>query len=242
MKKCFFVSGWGHGRAPMQALAEAMACSRLSVSSLADLDRGEGRCPDYAAELVVNLDREGADQVILVGWSTGGMVVLEAALRRPEKIAGLVLISSTPRFCRVPAFPWGVEEAELRAMKIGVRRKFKKTIAEFRQKSAWPRELTGDQIEAALAEAEGEGILSLERGLTYLQQVDLRAYLEKAAFPCLLLHGKSDRIISWKATEWMSSIIKHSRCRIWPEQGHELAKKEFSGLVEEIKLFAGNLV
>jgi pimeloyl-ACP methyl ester carboxylesterase len=70
--------------------------------------RGYGRSqvkPPFAIEqhltdLVALLDRQNVDQVLLLGWSLGGIFAMELALRYPERVSGLILIATAAR-------PWG---------------------------------------------------------------------------------------------------------------------------------------
>lgn len=49
----------------------------------------------HVADLWAVLDAEGADRAVLVGWSLGAQVVLEAYRRAPERVSGIVLINGT---------------------------------------------------------------------------------------------------------------------------------------------------
>ncbi|MBZ0273347.1 alpha/beta hydrolase [bacterium] len=52
------------------------------------------RCtiPDHADDLARLMDIESVDEATLVGWSMGSQVVLEHALRRPERTTAIVLL------------------------------------------------------------------------------------------------------------------------------------------------------
>ncbi len=236
MNNCVFISGWAHGRSPMTALAAALGHPEAPVWSLADLDCGKGNCPDYASEASSRLDAVTGHSV-LVGWSTGAIVALETTIRWPEKIAGLVLISGTPRFCPGPDFPWTGAEAELRAMILMIHRRFEETVADFMQRAAWPQHLNSKSLQPLLTEATEQGVSTLQRGLTYLRQVDCRAELAKLSCPCLIMHGGKDRIVPCPAAAWMSSQINNARLQTWPESGHNLIQQHALELAEEINLF-----
>ena len=51
---------------------------------------------DYVDDLVAVLDDAGIDQVLLVGQSMGAYIAQHTILRHPERVAGLVVIGSTP--------------------------------------------------------------------------------------------------------------------------------------------------
>src|SRR5271156_3672769 len=50
---------------------------------------------DSAGDVVALLDELGIDRAVLVGHSQGGWTVQHAALRNAERVAGLVLVSTT---------------------------------------------------------------------------------------------------------------------------------------------------
>jgi len=51
---------------------------------------------NYFAQLDKVLDRAGLDQVVLIGVSYSGPIAAEFALRRPERVRALVLVSALP--------------------------------------------------------------------------------------------------------------------------------------------------
>jgi pimeloyl-ACP methyl ester carboxylesterase len=75
---------------------------------VADLDRHA----DDAAELLGELK---AAPTTVVGWSSGGVVALELAIRRPECVARLVLIEPPLHLKRAPGIQglWGIAKARV---------------------------------------------------------------------------------------------------------------------------------
>ena len=61
---------------------------------------------DWRDDALLMIDSLAGGQVILVGSSMGGWLMLLTALARPEKIAGLVGIAAAPDFTR-----WGFDDA-----------------------------------------------------------------------------------------------------------------------------------
>lgn len=79
----------GHGRSPLQA-APAITYA------------------DWNAALETTLDACGLEQVTLVGYSLGGRLALDFAIRNPQRLQALIIISANP----------GIEEPDARSERV----------------------------------------------------------------------------------------------------------------------------
>ncbi|MEJ2861360.1 alpha/beta fold hydrolase [Actinomycetospora flava] len=78
---------------------------------------------DHAEDLLAVMDAAGMDRAIVVGWSVGVAVAIEAARRAPERVAGLLALGgvATGLFRVLPAFPGSSvpEGVHRRAARLG---------------------------------------------------------------------------------------------------------------------------
>jgi len=175
--------------AELKRLAAARASSRLPVLVLNgwaasphawDLCRfPRTRVFSYVEQLDGEPEKtmEGAERVVLVGWSMGGSSALRLAARWPEKIAGLVLIAATPRMMEEKESGWkGMSPRRLEALRYGVMMTHGEGF--FGVPEGKPNPYCADSDE------------NLARGLKYLLETDVRADLERA-FSGLSAHSAS---------------------------------------------------
>ncbi|GAA4904991.1 pimeloyl-ACP methyl ester carboxylesterase [Actinomycetospora succinea] len=73
-------------------------------------DESHIRVGDHADDLIATLDAAGMDRAVVVGWSVGVAVAIEAARRAPDRVAGLLALGgvATGVFRVLPAFPGAI--------------------------------------------------------------------------------------------------------------------------------------
>jgi len=217
------IGGWAHPAEALRPLADAVA------------DFAEPHLVAAYEPLPVH-DRPG----IFLGWSLGGMRALQSMLSAPEHCLGVVLISTTPRFCTAPDWPHGVEPGRVRAMKVGLRKKPEEVLRQFFTDAATPA--TPTEVEEKIRAALAFGPDKLAAGLDELLNTDVRRAVVNAAKPALVLHGCEDRIIPWAAGEWLAAQFVFNRFVPLAGAGHDLPLCAVATAAEEIKLFVETLV
>lgn len=144
------------------------------VSELPDLDQ-------RLADLVAVMDAAGVARGVLLGYSEGGSIAITAAVRRPDRLRGLVLYGTSPR--RPP--PWAM--AQLREMV-----------------EHWGEGLSQDLFAPAEDPQDRARLATLERmaaspGMARavvesLAKVDVTELLGRISVPTLVVHRTGDLI------------------------------------------------
>ncbi len=204
------VHGWGMSGAVWAPVVDDLS-GRYTVH-LIDLP-GHGRSN--------HMDTEGLDLVRLadclsacipeqaawVGWSLGGMAVLQLALQNPGQVRRLILVSSTPRFVAGDGWDHAMPARKFAVFRRRFHDKPKTTMDQFIQLMV---NGTGDasklQVQSrVLAHTRTDLTGTIDYGLKILACADLRSALAQVRMPMYLMHGSHDALIPSSAARWLAA-------------------------------------
>lgn len=203
--------GWGANAAVWNETASELA-RRFRVHCV-DLPGhgGSSSCVPYTLDAVTDALANALPQPVAVcGWSLGGQLALNWALRRPVQVRCLVLIATTPRFVRNADWKWGIATNVFDAFARGLVRNGSATLQRFiaLQAQGDTDARTVMRRLRALIRAYGEPhIDALAAGLQLLKETDLRASLPQIAQPTLLLHGDRDALVPLAAGQRLQRAL-----------------------------------
>jgi pimeloyl-[acyl-carrier protein] methyl ester esterase len=159
------------------------------------------------------------------------------AANYPEKVCGLVLLSATARFCSDTGYSAGVAPAVLRAMIRGLKRSPEAVIADFLLQALYPLRIPADELARRTRNALEQGTNCLIDGLEYLARADLRDALPAITIPCLIIHGRQDRIVPRDAAQFLVSKLPVSDVELVPSAGHSLIEQRGKEIIYRILKF-----
>lgn len=169
---------------------------------------------DLAARLLTTLESHGVQRFGYAGCALGGAVGIELALRRPERVASLVLIAASPRF--------GTAD-EFRQRGVVVRTNGLDPIA----RSAPERWFTGGFAAAqpAITEWAVQMVRTTDPGCYIaaceaLATFDARAELGSVGVPTLVLAGSEDQITGPAEARTLVAGIPDARLAVVPGASH----------------------
>lgn len=150
----------------------------------------EPSIPAFAAALADRLERQDVKAVVPVGHSIGGMVALELALQRPERVAALVLCATTAAFgSRDGSFQERFLKERLAPLAAG--RRLADLAPEVVPKLAGP-DPDPEGLAAAVAAMARVPEDAWRDALRALVGFDRRAALARIRIPVLLVAGARD--------------------------------------------------
>jgi len=208
---------WAH---PMQKLQGKIRC-------LALWQPGHGKSTAFSPEVSMEqwadwvmgaLDEVNVNRCILVGHSMGGMVTMTAKLKYPERIKGVVLVSTQDsawedekregfqQAVDLVAVAWGPDlSPQVASLLMG--EKFLKSHP------AWLGTWTNEVADYDLA-----GIANLGRAIC--QRPDLSSRLGEIEAPTLVVHGTVDNGIEIEIARQMASRIRGAVFAEMPDAAH----------------------
>ncbi|MBL8498260.1 pimeloyl-[acyl-carrier protein] methyl ester esterase [Nitrosomonas sp. JL21] len=163
------------------------------------------------------------ERCMVGGWSLGGQIAMELALRESERIEKLILISTTPCFAKRDDWESGMDPKLLQLFWENLKLNYATTINRF-----LTLQMSGDRDASKVLlqlrqhffqRAEPEPA-ALEKSLQILQQSDLRDRIAAIRQPVLIMHGDNDVITHPDAADWMHRQLPHARFVRFAHCGH----------------------
>ncbi len=226
------IPGWGCDSGSWGDLLAHLAARRPCIA----VDHRRGRrlfsIATMADDAAAVLDAAGVDQVDVIGNSLGGMVGQALALRHPERVRALVLLSTSPGVGSIPCHPALLRDV-VRHVSCGLlRRRPRMSTA---PPSARRRGLgtaaalgaTGAVLSAAslarvttvTAPASSDPRFSLSQLWATLSWFGLPV-LSRIRMPTLVVHGTHDAVIPALNARLLARHIPGARLHLVPGAGH----------------------
>jgi non-heme chloroperoxidase len=239
-----FIHGWAMSGEVWRFQKDLAETYRLIIPDL----RGHGLSSapasgycfqDFADDLLELFIALQLGNAILIGWSMGAQVALQAFPGLRSRLAAIVLVSGTPRFTATEGYSHGVPDVAVKGLSLLLQRDFAGTVDDFYKRMFVDGELNA-QLSGQIF-SEGHKIVpparhAARQALKCLATTDLRSELAFVDVPVLLIHGGGDSICLPSASQYMAEHLSDARLEIMEGAGHAPFMSrpgEFAGILTE---------
>jgi pimeloyl-ACP methyl ester carboxylesterase len=185
---------------------------------------------DHLDDLTALLESLGIEDCILLGWSLGGILAMELALRHPQRITGLILLGTAarPRGSH-PPISWQDNALTAIASLINRVAPGDRWHIELLGKRSLYRYLIQQHTPAAYQRLADEALPAFlqtsKPAQTALHQALRQGYnrlpdLPKITVPTLVLCGECDRHITAASSQETARALPHSSLKTYPATAH----------------------
>lgn len=222
--KIIFVHGWGMNSMVWQPLIDNLP-DWIDAECI-DLP-GHGAASQQVFnsldDLVAALAEKVSQPVIWVGWSLGGLAVMQLALQYPEKVKAMLLVSSSPCFVHKADWLHAMDESVFDVFADELEKDFSGTIRRFLtlqvRSSESGRQVLKSLREKVLAQPPAN-IEALRAGLNVLKIVDLRNQLKNIKQPVSWVLGGRDTLIKSTLSTQLKSITPTAKIKVFEQAAH----------------------
>lgn len=211
---------------------------------------GKFQMEDHLNDLEILLDRLAIEKCLLLGWSLGGILALELALKFPHRFRGLILVasaayprSSHPRVVWQDLFYTGIAGV-INYLKPG----WQWNIDRFGKRSLF-RYLIYQQKPIAYQYLAKEAVLAYFQTSKAAEQALVRAIskrynrqedIQDINLPALVLAGSKDLHITAISSEETAKNLKYCQWKCYPQTAHLFPWEIPSQVLEDIDQWLEN--
>lgn len=195
------------------------------------------KCTDY---LYGQLRDQIGARATFCGWSTGSLIAQNMAIRYPEVVGKLVLITGTPSFQMKADWSKGVDAKILERFKNDLLSNFDKTLGRFLALQFMHSEGQKENLRIArelVFDRPTPDLEMLKAGLSLLKSTDLRQKLSAIKIETLILNGERDSLVPTTAARYLAEELERARAIIFKASGHAPFLSHAKQFNEHLKQF-----
>ncbi|MBS0057569.1 pimeloyl-ACP methyl ester esterase BioH [Yersinia sp. Marseille-Q3913] len=187
---------------------------------------GYGRSKDFGAmslaEMAAIVVQQAPQQALWLGWSMGGLVASQIALSHPERVDGLITVSSSPCFTADDEWP-GIRPEVLAGFEQQLSADFQRTVERFLALQTLGTESARQDarlLKAVVLQHQMPEVEVLTGGLEILRTTDLREALAAYDRPFLRIYGYLDGLVPRKVASLLDNAWPHTQSVVMKGAAH----------------------
>ncbi len=163
------------------------------------------------------------ERFFCLGWSLGGLLALDMALRQPTRVERLALVATNAQFVCSRHWPYAMQSHVLSDFTEQLTVAFDKTLHRFLMLQAQGDGQAKEIIRCLkkhLAEQGTPQLAALQGGLEILRQASFVDQLSAVKQPTALIYGQADRLVPVEAASMMAQRLPHAQLNLIKKAGH----------------------
>jgi pimeloyl-[acyl-carrier protein] methyl ester esterase len=242
---CVFVHGWAMNSAVWNQLVSKLPewidviCIDLPGHGTMSSVEADG-IDDYVRVLAAISNRP----LVWVGWSLGGLAVLQLARYYPEKIAGLFLVATNPCFVRNNEWPCAVDGEVFEAFRESLQTNVEATVKRFlaiQARGGDEARKTVRELQQALIDRGMPSFEALGCGLDVLAHTDLRQDITLLDCPVSWYLGGRDTLVPVVLSKALKTLKADINITIDNESAHAPFISHPDQFIDTLVTFADSL-
>jgi non-heme chloroperoxidase len=205
-----------------------------------DKDFDDVSISSIAADVVALVADRGLEDAVIVGWSLGAAVTVEAVAQLGDKVAGMVLVGTpSPRYLQGDGWDIGGTTEALEESKVGLATARADTL--FAISSGVCKNDPGPQVIGWMWNIFMETSQNADSALVSLGDVDHRELLPTIETPALVCVGEGDVIVDPRTSTKAAEMLPNGRLVEFADSGHAPFIEEQAKFESELQSFLGGL-
>ncbi|CNE24750.1 pimeloyl-ACP methyl ester esterase BioH [Yersinia nurmii] len=215
--------GWGLNAEVWRCMIERLAPHfRIHLVDLPGYGRSRGYGAMSLDEMADIVLKQAPAKALWLGWSMGGLVASQIALSHPERVSGLITVSSSPRFTAHDEWP-GIRPEVLAGFQQQLTEDFQRTVERFLALQTLGTESARQDarlLKSVVLNHQMPEVEVLTGGLEILRTVDLRQELAACSVPLLRIYGYLDGLVPRKVAALLDDALPQSRSIVMKGSAH----------------------
>ncbi|WP_409158710.1 pimeloyl-ACP methyl ester esterase BioH [Pectobacterium sp. B2J-2] len=233
--------GWGLNAQVWQNIVARLAPHfRLHLVDLPGYGRSQGFGPMSLSDMADRVLVQAPERAVWLGWSLGGLVASQIALRAPSQVEKLITVASSPCFSAQDNWP-GIKPDVLQGFQQQLSEDFQRTVERFLALQTLGTDSARQDarlLKSVVLEQPMPSVEVLNGGLDILRQADLRQSLAALTQPFLRVYGALDGLVPRKVASLLDQQWPDSSSLVIPKAAHAPFISHPDAFVEAIMAFS----
>ncbi|KHN55701.1 pimeloyl-ACP methyl ester esterase BioH [Pectobacterium fontis] len=215
--------GWGLNAQVWQSIVTRLAPHfRLHLVDLPGYGRSQGFGPMSLGDMAEKVVAQAPQRAVWLGWSLGGLVASQIALRAPARVEKLITVASSPCFSAQDGWP-GIKPDILQGFQQQLSEDFRRTVERFLALQTLGTDSARQDarlLKNVVLEQPMPSVEVLNGGLAILREADLRQPLADLTVPFLRLYGALDGLVPRNVAGLLDDEWANSTAVVMPKAAH----------------------